>query len=140
VKTANLGLRVLAAVFDSSIVSFAWLFIIHRWGHPDQDAAIPAEHIILSGFPGLLLMLGTAAYWILPEWAFRATPGKWLCNLRVASLDGGPISFTQSLKRNILRALDFFPFYLTGFVAILLTPTRQRLGDLWAKTIVVSRA
>jgi uncharacterized RDD family membrane protein YckC len=57
----------------------------------------------------------------------------------VTTLRGGSISLGQSLKRNVLRLLDFFPFYLTGFVAAALTPNRQRLGDLWAKTIVVSR-
>lgn len=43
----------------------------------------------------------------------------------------------QSVKRNVLRLVDFFPFYVTGFVIASLTPNRQRLGDLWAKTIVV---
>jgi uncharacterized RDD family membrane protein YckC len=65
--------------------------------------------------------------------------GKWACDLRVTTMNGGSISFSQSLKRNILRLLDFFPFYLTGFVTARLSPSRQRLGDLWAKTIVVVR-
>jgi hypothetical protein len=43
------------------------------------------------------------------------------------------------LKRNLLRLVDFFPFYLTGFLAAKLTPNHQRLGDLWAQTIVVNR-
>jgi uncharacterized RDD family membrane protein YckC len=34
--------------------------------------------------------------------------------------------------------VDFMPLYLPGFVAASLTPKRQRLGDLWAKTIVIS--
>lgn len=38
----------------------------------------------------------------------------------------------------MLRLLDFFPWYLTGFTAAKLTSQHQRLGDLWAKTLVVS--
>jgi len=89
--------------------------------------------------PALLLMLATAAFWIFPEWLLGSTMGKWACDLKVTTLNGMSISFMQSLKRNVLRLLDFFPFYLPGFATASLTPNRQRLGDLWAKTIVVPK-
>jgi uncharacterized RDD family membrane protein YckC len=38
----------------------------------------------------------------------------------------------------VLRIIDWLPFfYLIGFVLILVTSNRQRLGDLAANTIVV---
>jgi uncharacterized RDD family membrane protein YckC len=134
VNAAALGVRALAAIIDSATVSIAWYYIIETWGDAGREGGME-----LTGTPALLLMLATAAFWILPEWLLGTTLGKWACDLRVTTLNGGSISFVQSLKRNVLRSLDFFPFYLTGFVAARLSPNRQRLGDLWAKTIVVSR-
>lgn len=134
VVPAPLGARVLAAILDSVVVFLVWYLIIGRWGDETRDGGR-----VLTGMPALLLMLATAAFWILPEWLLGSTMGKWACDLRVTTMNGGSISFSQSLKRNILRLLDFFPFYLTGFVTARLSPSRQRLGDLWAKTIVVVR-
>jgi uncharacterized RDD family membrane protein YckC len=134
VKAAPLGVRVLAAVLDSIVVFLSWLCIIKLWGDEGLDGGK-----VLTGIPAVLLMLATAAFWIFPEWLLGSTMGKWACDLKVTTLNGMSISFVQSLKRNVLRLLDFFPFYLPGFVAASLTPNRQRLGDLWAKTVVVPK-
>jgi uncharacterized RDD family membrane protein YckC len=133
-KPAPLGVRALAAFFDSLIAFLATFYIAYTWGDPNPEGGR-----VLSGIPALLLMFGIAAFWILPEWLLSSSVGKWACDLRVMPLNGGRISFAQSLKRNVLRPLDFFPFYLPAFVTASLTPSRQRLGDLWAKTIVVSK-
>jgi uncharacterized RDD family membrane protein YckC len=133
-KPANLGMRVLAAILDCAVVLVAQYFMVEKWGEVG-----PEGDMVLKGAPVFLLLLATAAFWILPEWLLGSTLGKWACDLRVTTLQGASISLGQSLKRNVLRLIDFFPFYLTGFVAAALTPNRQRLGDLWAKTIVVSR-
>jgi len=131
---APLGFRALAAILDAIVVFLAAYFIISTWGK-----AGPEDSHVLTGVPALLLILGAAAFWILPEWLLGSTMGKWACDLQVTTPNGGRISLGQSLKRNVLRPLDFFPFYLTGFVTAKLTPSRQRLGDLWAKTIVVPK-
>ena len=139
-QTAQLGHRVLGAILDSLLVSLAWYFIIGLWGHQGVVGALnnaAAGGKVLSGTPAMTLLVATAAYWIIPEWLVGVTVGKLLCGLRVRSLAGSPMSFVQSIKRNVLRLLDFFPFYLPGFVSACLTSNRQRLGDLWAKTIVV---
>jgi uncharacterized RDD family membrane protein YckC len=133
-KPAPLAPRVLAAILDSLMVFLVFFYIVFRWGAPGSDG-----ERVLTGIPAILLMLGSAAYWVIPEWLLGATPGKWACELQVTTPRGSSISFTQSLQRNLLRPVDFFPFYLTGFVAASLTPDRQRLGDLWAKTIVVRK-
>lgn len=133
VIAAPLGPRVLAAILDSLLVFLVVFLIIWQWGTETAEGERS-----LTGIPELLLMLGIAAFWILPEWLLGSTMGKWACDLRVTTLGGGNISFWQSLKRNILRMVDFMPLYLPGFVAASLTPKRQRLGDLWAKTIVIS--
>jgi uncharacterized RDD family membrane protein YckC len=66
------------------------------------------------------------------------TPGKRALRLRVIDSRGLPVSLYQSLVRNIVRALDFAPaFYGIGAIATLLSPTRRRLGDVVADTLVI---
>jgi uncharacterized RDD family membrane protein YckC len=134
-KPCGLWLRSLAAIIDTSLVMIVWYFIINIWGK--YNSAGDKE---LLGYPAILVMLGTVAFWIVPEWLGGATFGKWSCDLRVVNISGKKISFVQSLKRNLLRPVDFFPWYLPGFVCAKLTPNKQRLGDLWAKTMVVRRS
>ncbi|HXN72100.1 MAG TPA: RDD family protein [Candidatus Acidoferrales bacterium] len=130
-KPCSLWIRSLAAVIDGSIVFIFWYVIIQTWGEPTAGGAQ------LTGLPALLLVLGVSASWIVPEWLAGATFGKWSCDLRVVSMKGTKISFVQSLKRNALRFVDLIGCYLVGFVSAKVTPNRQRLGDLWAKTLVV---
>jgi len=69
------------------------------------------------------------------------TPGKRALRLRVIDARGLPVSLYQSLVRNIVRVLDFAPaFYGVGAVATLLSPTRRRLGDVVADTLVIREA
>jgi uncharacterized RDD family membrane protein YckC len=69
------------------------------------------------------------------------TPGKRALRLRVIDARGLPVSLYQSLVRNIVRALDFAPaFYGIGAIVTMLTPSRRRLGDLVADTLVVRDA
>jgi uncharacterized RDD family membrane protein YckC len=129
---ASLGRRSLAAIFDSVVVSCVWFSYITRFGTEDTP-----EHWVVSGLPAFLLFAGIAAYWVIPEWLFGKTLGKLLFDLRVVSLQGRPCSFAQSIKRNLLRLVDFVGFYLVGFVAAKFSPYRQRLGDQWAHTVVI---
>ncbi len=143
-RTSGLGIRSIAAIVDSAIVFLAWYYTIEILGRSpelhDLTSVTTGGDKVLAGTPALLLLLATAAFWIIPEWLASATLGKLIFGLRVASVDGQQISFVQALQRNILRLIDFFPFYLTGFLTASLTPNHQRLGDLWAKTVVIRRS
>jgi uncharacterized RDD family membrane protein YckC len=89
-----------------------------------------------------LLWLGLVLlYYFATEAAWGATPGKLALGLRVAKADGSRAGAGAIAARTLLRLLDGLPFlYLVGFVAILVTPARQRLGDLAAGTVVVPAA
>ena len=65
------------------------------------------------------------------------TPGKRALGIRVVSQDGLSINVSQSILRNLLRAIDVAPPFLPGVVSMIVTPRMQRLGDLAAGTIVV---
>ena len=108
--------------------------------------------IVLTLFYGLSLLekfgFGIAMIvYFLVEWFYPVffemlkqgvTPGKKGFHLRVMKVDGTPITFSDSIIRNLLRAADFLPFmYVAGILSMVLTRRFQRLGDLAAGTVVV---
>jgi hypothetical protein len=69
------------------------------------------------------------------------TIGKWLLGIKVVNEDLHNISMGDSVKRNILRIVDAFPFfipYLLGIIIMRRGKNFQRVGDLAARTIVIN--
>jgi len=60
-----------------------------------------------------------------------------IIRIKVVREDGRPIDMNQALTRNILRIIDGFIGYLIGAILIWRSDKKQRLGDRWAKTVVV---
>lgn len=132
-QPAPMWQRSLAALIDMSLVLYSVYFSVSRWG-----ANLPDGSRGWSGWKAAVVFCLVGAYWVVPEWLFGTTLGKFLCRLRVLSSFDAPMTFTQALKRNLLRPIDFLFFYFVGFVVAMLNPLRQRLGDQWAKTTVAS--
>jgi uncharacterized RDD family membrane protein YckC len=90
-----------------------------------------------------LLQVGLFAlpilYGVLSEWLWRGqTVGKRIFQLRVVDAEGLKLRPSQLILRNLLRAVDFLPFfYLVGGITTLLNRKGQRLGDLAAGTVVI---
>lgn len=94
-----------------------------------------------TGLLLILLFLGEWFYPVLFEvlWG-GATPGKRALGLAVLHDDGTPVSWTASVVRNLMRAVDFLPLcYGFGIVAVVTSKDFKRLGDLAAGTVVVYR-
>lgn len=83
------------------------------------------------------VFLGLFGYFIVLEGWSGQTLGKRLFGVIVVSRDGSPITFRQSITRNLLRVVDGLLSYAVGLVVMLVTQDRQRIGDLVADTIVV---
>lgn len=83
------------------------------------------------------VLLGFAAYFIVPEGLYGQTIGKRTAGIVVVRSDGEPISFRQSIVRNLLRVVDGMFSYAVGLAVMLVTDDRQRIGDLAADTVVV---
>jgi uncharacterized RDD family membrane protein YckC len=93
---------------------------------------------------GVLLIAFFGLEWFYPVlfevYAEGATPGKRMLGLRVVHDDGVPVGWSGAMIRNLLRAVDFLPFfYGSGLVSMLATRDFKRLGDLAARTVVVYR-
>lgn len=92
----------------------------------------------------VFILLWFALEWLYPVWCEvrheGATPGKRAFGLRVLHDDGTPVGWSASMTRNLLRAIDFLPFfYGFGLASVLMNRDFKRLGDLAAGTIVVYR-
>ena len=107
-------------------------------------ASVAALSLALLPAGGLASFLAAiivfVAYPAIAEAFFGRTVWKALFGLRVATIDGGTISPTQALVRNVLRLVDVLPgFYGLGGLVVLTFGHGQRLGDLAARTVVVRR-
>jgi len=90
----------------------------------------------------LVMMVDTVVcfcYFAVSEVASGQTVGKRLLSIAVTGLDGGRASVGRIVVRNLLRPWPFLvpAAYVVGSIVLLLTPRRQRLGDLLAGTLVV---
>ena len=91
----------------------------------------------------LVLFLLFTGYFVFFEWLWNGqTPGKRLMKLRVIREDGRPITFWEAMTRNILRLFDTFPgflipIYSIGLITIFMNGRDQRIGDMFAGTVVV---
>ena len=87
-------------------------------------------------------ILGFAIFWgyfmVFEITTNGQSPGKFALGIRVIKEGGYPISFGDSAIRNLVRVVDFLPFfYGTGLLVMLINGNWQRLGDLAAGTLVV---
>ena len=83
--------------------------------------------------------MGFIAYAAVFEACWAATPGKRLMGARVVDEHGDRCGLGRIVTRNVLRAVEFFPFLdlVPTLILVLLTRNRQRLGDLIGGTVVV---
>ncbi len=100
--------------------------------------------LLLTGAAtGITLIVWFVLEWLVGAWfeaIYGATPGKMAMGLHVLQDDGSPISWSQALTRNVLRAVDFLPAgYALGLLSIFFSKQFKRLGDYAANTLVVYR-
>lgn len=149
---ASIGNRFLAVAIDHfiqylSIILIAWVFLSIS-GATLFGADSPAQFfdgaskwtIALLIFVVFLLFTG---YFAVFEWLWNGqTPGKRFMKLRVIREDGRPLTLWEALARNLLRIFDavpgfVLPVYSIGLVMIFLNKRDQRIGDMFAGTVVI---
>ncbi len=129
-----LGRRILAGIIDYTLI-FSFMFtLMYFYGTPNDEGGQS-----LNGMPALSVMLFWGIITIGMEQLVGATIGNYLNNLKPISISNPEekVSFVQSLKRHLLDIIDISFFGLVGILVIKNTKKHQRLGDLWAKTIVI---
>jgi uncharacterized RDD family membrane protein YckC len=151
---ASIGNRFLAVAIDHFIQFFTvfvvtWMLL--SWagiGLEDLEREPYAALREMSKWTIALTVIAVfllfAGYFIVFEWLWNGqTPGKRLMKLRVIREDGRPITLWEAIARNLLRIFDSFPtvaiipFYSIGLIAVFASRRDQRIGDLFAGTVVI---
>jgi len=133
---SNIGSRILAGVIDYGIIYTFFFVLIFTLGEPDVEGIYH-----LKGLSAIIPITFWFALTVGLEFGMGGTIGNSLMGLKVISIkeNNRNITFTQSLKRHLLDPIDMFFFGLVGAITIEYTERNQRVGDLWAKTIVVRK-
>ena len=85
--------------------------------------------------PGAAALLAFVVLGLVGELFLGQTLGKRFFNLNVADLRGRRPQPWQLVVRNLAKALDLVAWPL--LILVVITPNRQRLGDLVARTVVI---
>ena len=144
---ASIGNRFLAVAIDHFIQFLALLLISGIASLFMGQYGIAAGNIIAdseaSKWGYAIMMIASflvfAGYFVVFEWLWNGqTPGKRWLKLRVIRDDGRPITFWEALARNLIRIFDLFPgLYSIGLLTIFISNRDQRVGDVFAGTVVI---
>ncbi len=130
--TAGVGYRILAWLVDGLIVTAYLYLVVQVMGQLDVGGDGSTTVFIILFLPILL-------YHLLWEVFFEGrTPGKMVVKIRVARLDGAQPTLGQYMLRWLLRWVDVtFSSGAVAIIAVAVTRSAQRLGDVAAGTTVV---
>jgi uncharacterized RDD family membrane protein YckC len=135
-EVAGLGSRFLAQAIDVMLLLLLFFFL--------SLAALLLNSVSGNGRLSLLIwvILSFALlllYFPILEGIWEGqTVGKRLLRLRVLGDRGEPVTVTQVAIRNVIRLVDFLPFfYGIGIVTLFVQGGSKRLGDFAAGTVVV---
>jgi uncharacterized RDD family membrane protein YckC len=132
----NMGKRILAGLIDYTIIYLFTFTMIFVLGEPKEEGVYS-----LTGAPALIPILFWLIITVGIEIGMGATLGNSIAGLKAIPMSGQnrKLTFAQSLKRHLMDPVDMLFFGLPGIITIKNTDKNQRIGDLWAKTIVVKK-
>jgi uncharacterized RDD family membrane protein YckC len=132
------GRRVLAIIFDGLMLGVIFGVMSAFFG--TAWAGQGAAEASLNGVAALVYFLIAFAYFALLEGYLGQTLGKMLLGIKVIREDSGEVPGIGAASiRTLLRIIDGLFAYLVGFIAVLASSKRQRLGDMTAHTLVVRK-
>lgn len=150
---ASIGNRFLAVAIDHTIqyltiavVAFIFLFAAGLFGGNGESIVdsigIDTPNWIYAVLIIVLFMLFSGYFAFFEWWWDGQTPGKRLMKLRVIREDGRPITLWEAIARNLLRIFDAIPgfvvpIYSVGLIVVFLNSRDQRVGDMFAGTVVI---
>lgn len=129
--------RFLAGIVDTVLMVGLFVLVAAAAGTIETDDGV---RVNLHDGPALVWLAGVFLYYFLTEALTGRTLGKAMLNLRVVRADDGSVPSRGAIAvRTVLRVVDALPlFYGLGAFVVLVNPSRQRIGDLAARTAVVA--
>ncbi|SMC75229.1 RDD family protein [Moheibacter sediminis] len=130
----NITDRIFAGLIDYTIIFGIGFFLIYSMGAPNNEGGYS-----LKGLPALIPVLFWLIFTVGIESFFGVTIGNSIMNLKPIPMneEERKLTFGESLKRHLADPIDMFFFGLIGILTIKNSDKNQRVGDIWAKTIVI---
>jgi uncharacterized RDD family membrane protein YckC len=131
------GRRVVATLIDGLVLGLAYGMVAWAFGTVTTTGPYSWSAETSTG-PTLLYALGAFAYYALLEGYRGQTLGKLVVGVRVVDEQTGQApGLGKAAVRTVLRLIDGLLAYLVAFIVVLVSPRRQRLGDMAGHTLVV---
>jgi uncharacterized RDD family membrane protein YckC len=127
-------LRIIATLIDYGICVVLCYVYISCIGSEDESGVTKVE-----GLAALPVFAGWFLYFVVIEAYNQATPGHDICKLIVVKTSGERISLLDAFKRRILDIVDLGMYGIPALICVSKTAKHQRLGDLYADTLVVKK-
>ena len=135
-RAAGPGSRFVAQVVDLVVLLVVLAIVIAAAIALADLTGLNQLAFLLGLLFGFVIVVGY--FWTLEALWSGKTLGKYVMGLRVVGDLGQPLTFTAASIRNLVRIVDFLPFfYGLGLVVLFINGRGKRLGDLAAGTIVV---
>jgi len=131
-QKASLSKRFIASAIDYLVIGCFFMVFVYTFGELDENG----EYVV-HGLQALVPIGFWFLYLIVIETLVQATLGHFIIGLKVIRDDTSRITFTNAFKRHLLDPIDFFFFGVPAIITIKSTPSNKRLGDIWAKTLVI---
>jgi len=129
----SLAKRILAGVFDYGLVYGLIYAYIMFAGVPNNQGGYT-----VNGSGALVVPLLWFLYFPVAETYLKQTVGKVIFGLQVTGATQIDPGFVEMVKRRLADVVDFGLFGVPALIAITKTEKGQRLGDLWAQTMIVA--
>ncbi len=140
---ASVGSRIVAILLDHLILGIFAAIIVLPLGLGAALFSLPARGPAGLMRGAVLAPLGALNFllWLLYftylESTSGQTLGKRIMGIKVVKESGEQLTPIDAFIRTILRIIDGFVFYLLGFMLVLVSEKKQRLGDMAVGSIVV---
>lgn len=131
-----LGRRFFEGLIDYVLIYILILILIFSLINPNE-----AGDYSMTGLFPLIVFLSWLILTVGIEVSLGATLGNTIVGIKPIPISGinRKLTFIESFKRHLLDPIDMFFFGLVGFIVLQTTEHHQRVGDLWARTVVVSK-
>ncbi|MGQ3479743.1 RDD family protein [Paenibacillus sp. TY11] len=124
-----------AWMIDFILIVFGYGGLVYFTAKKVSEAETPNMGMVV-----MLFLIGSFCYYLLLEGLTGYTLGKFVLRIQVVNGEGRPPGMVKSLIRTLIHLVDTNPLLFLGLPAglcVLVTPRKQRLGDMAASTYVV---
>lgn len=128
----NLKKRIIATLLDYLLFFLVFYMYVSLFGEEVDESKWQ-----VTGWMTLPLFMYWFLYFVVVEGVYGATFGHQSVGLKVLQLNRNKIGISHAFKRHLLDCIDIVFYGIPALIAIKNSEKHQRLGDMWAQTIVV---